>query len=100
MEENAPASTSRRISKAARRAGETCLLFAKTIANLYVHAVNEVARREPLARFRLNPEQSQRRTTTALNDQLASMCGRNFARLNLRRETCKRFGFPDRQTTR
>src|SRR5690348_6521768 len=100
MEENAPPSTSRSISNATRRAGETCLLFAKTIANLHVHAVDEVARRESLARFRLNLEQPQRRSSATLNDELAAVCGSNFTRLNFRRETHERLGFPNRQATR
>ena len=45
---------------AARRARLACLCFAKTIANLHVHAIDEVARREPLSCFRLDFKQPQR----------------------------------------
>src|SRR5689334_13932770 len=97
MEENAPASTSRSISKATRRAGETCLLFAKAIANLHVQAVDEVARRESLASLGLNCEQAQRRSSAALHNQFASVRGCNLTGFDFRRETDERLRVPKRQ---
>src|SRR5688500_3039570 len=75
MEENAPASTSRRISNAARRAGLTGLGFAKTIANLQLFAGQKLAPTHTLSRFRLKLEQTQRSTVATLHDQIVSVCG-------------------------
>src|SRR5688572_17444763 len=70
-DENAPSATRRRISNAARRAGETSFCLAKTIANLYVYAVHEVADTHPLSRFRLHFEQTQRSVLAAVYNQIA-----------------------------
>ena len=65
--------------KAATRAGEISFDLTKTIANFQTHAVDEIARRHPLSRFRLDFEHTQRRSLAALHDQLIFLCNDHLA---------------------
>src|SRR5688500_13602750 len=79
-EENAPSATRRRISNAARRAGEASLCLAKTIANLYVRSIEEVAHRHPLSSFRVHFNYPQRRAFAAVHDQIVALRTDHFSR--------------------
>src|SRR5215217_5793677 len=81
--------------KAATRAGEISFDLTKTIANFQMHAVDEIARRHSLSRFRLDFEQSQRSLISTAHYEFVSLCNNDLAGRRVRH--CRSLSTPDRE---
>src|SRR5262245_61569898 len=99
IEENAPVSTCCRILKLARRAGETSLRLAKTIAFHNAHAVDELTRRHSSSRFRLDLSDAHPRSLTTSDEKLVAESGDNLAVRRVQLWPLRhQVSSPDRQT--
>src|SRR6185503_4129409 len=93
-EEKAPVSTCWRILNAVRRAGEIFDL-TKAIANFRMHPVDEVARRDSFARFRLDLDHAQGSLIATAQDQFVSLRNNDLAGSGVRVRCFRRPCAPD-----
>src|SRR5882724_1307608 len=99
-EEKAPSSTLRRMSNAARRAGDTSLSFTKSIANLQMYSIEKVSRWYSSLRFGLHFNQAQRGLRSALHQQLVTASNDHFSGPVIVFIQSCRLSTPDDQTAR